>query len=838
MEMQEYSAASHKVVEQRKKFKKFMGHTENISPFAGALFIFAIFSFYAIVYLIDDISPRSLYIEDEDEFVDRFIAERARNDLKELTNIGPRVVGTYQNEVVALELLKRKILTIIEEGHKNQKIEVDIQVVSGSVKSSPYSTLVYENVQNVVVKVHAEKYSEHSLLINTHFDSAPTSPGGSDNGINCAVALEVLRKMAKSHDTLKHNVIYLFNGAEEVGLLGAQAFITHHRWAREVKAFVNLDANGAGGRLMLFQLGPKQHWLLKYVRQITLPNAQVVGEELIENELLPFDTDYSVFTKVGKTVGLNFAFTRNGYRYHTRYDDFENIPLSTYQHTGDMLLHLVKNLGNATELAFTSSQPLVNSIYYDFLGLFLIYYTNTIGIVINVLVSLFSVLIAVKSFYDFRVTSKHSKYIGLTLFGLILGWIAAAVFVTIIGVSLNALHYNMVWYNNLWIVLGLYITPTFVIPSIISQLFKRFVNTDVTYNMHAQLQCHFLRLIWTALLLIGTCLSIRSMYVILMPIFTQTSAFLLIHATCSQYTKRVWQIVYFIFSIPSTLQTMYLLLMISTTFIPSLGFIIGNTELQVAYFYLFFTTLISSTFVPFITVVRKSYIVILTYSLMFIACLITMFTPIAVPYNDNPDSPALQRFTVIYENTITRVGLDNNVYGRSYKLDVSGCDQNFNQTLEKYVSEPEFVKETDLIPMNMSVKVTLNNKKYITDSQTHYNFTIQAPAKMFLRIQASENIIVTYAKLHLADTELILRRNWTRHYIRYRRGKESQPMVLILKTKHIPNPNAPLLTFYLNGDYQYNASALSIPYLNKYLEQFPTWTNVEAQLSVSDTMIF
>lgn len=57
-----------------------------------------------------------------------FIAERAWKDLKILTNFGPRSLGTYSNEVLAVDFLKREISYIKQLAHKNQRIELDIQV--------------------------------------------------------------------------------------------------------------------------------------------------------------------------------------------------------------------------------------------------------------------------------------------------------------------------------------------------------------------------------------------------------------------------------------------------------------------------------------------------------------------------------------------------------------------------------------------------------------------------------------------------------------------------------------------------------------------------------------
>jgi len=123
--------------------------------------------------------PEPITISNEHNYPDRFVAERARNNLVNLTSMGPRHVGSKENEIVAVQFLLGEIKTIISQAHSSHKVEWDLQRVSGSfsLQFLDGMTNVYRNVQNIVVKIGPVQTAYHSLLINCHFDTVMDSPG-------------------------------------------------------------------------------------------------------------------------------------------------------------------------------------------------------------------------------------------------------------------------------------------------------------------------------------------------------------------------------------------------------------------------------------------------------------------------------------------------------------------------------------------------------------------------------------------------------------------------------------------------------------------------------------
>lgn len=280
-----------------------------------------------------------------------FVGIEAWKDLKVLNDMGPKVTGSKENEVTATNYIKKRIETIISKAHTSQTVLFDHQIVSGSyfLDFNPGMIASYRSVQNLVARIEGE-VTKNAVLLNCHYDSVMGSPGANDDIANCAVMLELLSILSSRNVKTRHTIIFLFNGAEEVGLRASHGFITKHKWAKDVKVVINLEAAGSGGKEILFQSGPGNSWLLNHYHAVRRPFAQAASEEIFQSGIIPSDTDFRIFRDFGNVIGLDFAHFVKGYRYHTKYDSIDFLTPGNVQRTGENILELSLSLANGYEL--------------------------------------------------------------------------------------------------------------------------------------------------------------------------------------------------------------------------------------------------------------------------------------------------------------------------------------------------------------------------------------------------------------------------------------------------------------------------------------------------------
>lgn len=95
---------------------------------------------------------------------------------------------------------------------------------------------------------------------------------------------------------------------------------------------------------------------------------------------------------------MDFAFFKNGYVYHTKYDNMDMIEPGVYQSSGENLLGLIRSLSNSRDLPNASLENTAKTVYYDVLGYFFVAYSEEFSQYLNLPFVALAYFFALKGF--------------------------------------------------------------------------------------------------------------------------------------------------------------------------------------------------------------------------------------------------------------------------------------------------------------------------------------------------------------------------------------------------------------------------------------------------------
>jgi hypothetical protein len=391
-----------------------------------------------------------------------FSAERAFTHLQQIAR-EPHSIGTPGHARVRQYIVN----------HMQQLgLETSVQqsTAIGSFRSS--TTLFAGRVQNVIARLKGRSGSGKAVVVAAHYDSQPNTPGAGDDGSGVAAMLEVAR-MLKGSAPLANDIIFLFTDGEEVGLLGAKAFIEDSSLLAGVGLVLNFEARGSRGISHMFEVNSENGWMMRhFVRAAAHPFANSLNYEVYK--LLPNDTDFSLFKRAG-IAGLNHAFIEGLEDYHSMTDSPEHLDKRSLQHHGANMLSLVREFGN-TPLNQTRGSDLT---YFNAIGSVIIAYPAALNPVLTFLA------VALLGFYLFtgirrKEFSPKSVGLGALVFLLVLGllymgaWVWQRVILSIY--PLNERFYENNAYNSSLFFLAVTLLSTALFSAVL-QLAVRQLNT-------------------------------------------------------------------------------------------------------------------------------------------------------------------------------------------------------------------------------------------------------------------------------------------------------------------------------------------------------------------------
>lgn len=297
----------------------------------------------------------------------QFSSARAMRDVREIAQ-RPHPVASPDNDRVREYLLAR-----LRELGANPQVQTAV-----AARHNRTGPDVWATVHNVVGRIPGSA-STGVVMMVAHYDSVPSGPGAGDDAASVAAILETLRAL-KAGAPLRNDLIVLFTDGEELGMVGAQAFIENYLELGDLKAVLNFDLRGDAGPSILFQTSQRNSWLIsQFAAAVESPRASSLAASVYRR--LPNDTDLSVFLEVG-FPGMNFAATGGYVRYHTELDNADLLDQRTLQHQGSYALAMAERLGSVV-----LDDPHLNDAVFFVVGATLVHYSAQLAIPLAILVA-------------------------------------------------------------------------------------------------------------------------------------------------------------------------------------------------------------------------------------------------------------------------------------------------------------------------------------------------------------------------------------------------------------------------------------------------------------------
>jgi hypothetical protein len=301
------------------------------------------------------------------------------SDLKPSVSTQKEILQTgfsLDNALIHLKNISQNQHYVGSEGHTEvqnyivselEKMGFEVEIQSKVAVNKKWFAAT--NTENIIAKLKGTT-SGKALLLLTHYDSAMfSSVGASDAGSGVATILEGIRAFLAKNKDHKNDIIILFSDAEELGLLGAQAFVEHHPWSKNIGLVLNFEARGSGGpSYMLMETNGKNSKLLSEFLAAK-PNFPVANSLMYSiYKMLPNDTDLTVFREKANINGFNFAFIDDHFDYHTAQDSYERIDHESLLHQADYLMTLLPYFANSDLENLHSTKDFVY-VNFPFIGL-------------------------------------------------------------------------------------------------------------------------------------------------------------------------------------------------------------------------------------------------------------------------------------------------------------------------------------------------------------------------------------------------------------------------------------------------------------------------------------
>ena len=180
---------------------------------------------------------------------------------------------------------------------------------------------------------------EEMVVVGNHYDGHDISQGAQDPKSGLVAALEIARILPRCSERLKRRVRFVFFGVEELGLIGAHAYVdTHAEDIANTRFMFNLDAAGGRAPKALILYGPD-----------TLPYFSAMAAALGDTPLVGHDT--ALLAEPDHLFADHYPFMAQGIPCGFIRDPGMDVIITAYYHTAHDTVDKLREL-DMQEAAF------------------------------------------------------------------------------------------------------------------------------------------------------------------------------------------------------------------------------------------------------------------------------------------------------------------------------------------------------------------------------------------------------------------------------------------------------------------------------------------------------
>jgi Iap family predicted aminopeptidase len=206
---------------------------------------------------------------------------------------------------------------------------------------------------NVVGQLGREDAAQE-IIVGAHYDTYDLAPGAVDNGAGVVIMLEAARVLAKYKNALDRRLRFICFSGEEVGLIGAEHYVTAQRAGLESACFM-LNLDGPGRREQVGLAVQAADDLVVALRRII---AGMRESSLVDNYLIPY-CDAFPFCRAGVPSATVFPIgdlPERGWN-HTAADTLDKVRADDLRRDSILIARLLWHAATAPELQVHARSP-------------------------------------------------------------------------------------------------------------------------------------------------------------------------------------------------------------------------------------------------------------------------------------------------------------------------------------------------------------------------------------------------------------------------------------------------------------------------------------------------